>query len=48
VLGPINVTQGLLFRVHGANYWAIAWMDSKSSGADRNALRSIIASIRAK
>ena len=43
---PSTEQRELFFSVKGANYWAIAWVGSRAAKSDRDALASVVASIR--
>ena len=43
---PSTEQQELFFRAQGANYWAIAWVGKRAGKSDRDALASVVASIR--
>lgn len=43
---PSTEQRELFFHARGANYWAIAWLGSRAGKSDRDALASVVASIR--
>jgi hypothetical protein len=43
---PSTQQRELFFRAKGANYWAIAWVGNRAAKSDRDALASVVASIR--
>jgi hypothetical protein len=43
---PSTEQRELFFRVKGANYWAMAWVGKRAAKSDRDALASVVGSIR--